>query len=61
MPQRVPFITAGTIDISLGALTRSAERAKLIDYTVRSIAQGPADALVENIDLSWPRRRTIPA
>ena len=33
-PQRVPFITAGTIDISLGALTRTAERAKLIDYTV---------------------------
>ena len=33
-PQRVPFLVADKIDISLGALTRSAERAKLITYTV---------------------------
>jgi polar amino acid transport system substrate-binding protein len=33
-PQRVPFLTADRIDISLGALTRTAERAKLIDFTV---------------------------
>lgn len=33
-PQRVPFLTSGRIDISLGALTRNSERAKLIDYTV---------------------------
>ncbi len=33
-PQRVPFLTADRIDISLGALTRNSERAKLIDYTV---------------------------
>ena len=32
--QRVPFLVADRIDISLGALTRSAERAKLIDFTV---------------------------
>lgn len=32
--QRVPFLTADRIDVSLGALTRSSERAKLIDYTV---------------------------
>ena len=32
--QRVPFLVADKIDISLGALTRSAERAKLITYTV---------------------------
>lgn len=32
--QRVPFLVADQIDISLGALTRSAERAKLIDFTV---------------------------
>ncbi len=32
--QRVPYIVADQIDISLGALTRSAERAKLIDFTV---------------------------
>ena len=33
-PQRVPFLVADKIDISLGALTRNSERAKLIDYTV---------------------------
>lgn len=31
--QRVPFLVADTIDISLGGLTRNSERAKLIDYT----------------------------
>ncbi|MGH6896670.1 MAG: transporter substrate-binding domain-containing protein [Geminicoccaceae bacterium] len=33
-PQRVPFLVSDRIDISLGALTRNAERATLIDYTV---------------------------
>jgi polar amino acid transport system substrate-binding protein len=33
-PQRVPYIVSDRIDISLGALTRNSERAKLIDYTV---------------------------
>jgi polar amino acid transport system substrate-binding protein len=33
-PQRVPYLVADKIDISLGALTRNSERAKLIDYTV---------------------------
>ncbi len=33
-PQRVPFLVSDKIDISLGALTRSSERAKLITYTV---------------------------
>lgn len=32
--QRVPFLVADQVDIALGALTRSAERAKLIDFTV---------------------------
>jgi len=32
--QRVPFLVADKIDLSLGALTRTAERAKLIEYTV---------------------------
>lgn len=32
--QRVPFLVSDRIDISLGALTRNAERAKVIDYTV---------------------------
>ena len=33
-PQRVPFLVSDKIDLSLGALTRSSERAKLITYTV---------------------------
>ena len=33
-PQRVPFLVSDRIDMSLGALTRNTERAKLIDYTV---------------------------
>ena len=33
-PQRVPFLVADKIDISLGALTRTSERAKLIEFTV---------------------------
>lgn len=32
--QRVPFLQSGQIDISLGALTRTPERALLIDYTI---------------------------
>ena len=32
--QRVPFLVSDRIDISMGALTRNSERAKLIDYTV---------------------------
>jgi polar amino acid transport system substrate-binding protein len=32
--QRVPFLVADTIDISLGGLTRNSERAKQIEYTV---------------------------
>lgn len=31
--QRVPFLVSDRIDISMGALTRNSERAKLIDYT----------------------------
>ena len=31
---RVPFLSAGRIDISLGALTRTPEREKLIDFTI---------------------------
>jgi len=31
--QRVPFLVANTIDVSLGGLTRNSERAKLIEYT----------------------------
>ncbi len=31
--QRVPFLVADTIDISLGGLTRNSERAKQIEFT----------------------------
>ncbi|MFW2543692.1 transporter substrate-binding domain-containing protein [Primorskyibacter sp. 2E107] len=31
--QRVPFLVSDRIDVSMGALTRNSERAKLIDYT----------------------------
>ncbi len=53
-PQRVPFITAGTIDISLGALTRTAERAKLIDYTVPLHTEAMAALTTEAVTAeSW--------
>lgn len=32
--QRVPFLVSDRIDVSMGALTRNSERAKLIDFTV---------------------------
>ena len=32
--QRIPFLQSGQIDISLGALTRTPERALLVDYTI---------------------------
>ena len=32
--QRVPFLVSNRIDIALGALTRTPDRAKLIDFTV---------------------------
>ncbi len=32
--QRVPFLVSNRIDIALGAMTRTSERAKLISYTV---------------------------
>src|SRR5215217_7970226 len=31
---RIPFLAAGRIDISLGALTRTPQREKLIDFTI---------------------------
>lgn len=32
--QRIPFLTSGQIDISLGALTRTPARALLVDFTI---------------------------
>ena len=62
-PQRVPFLIADRIDISLGALTRTAERAKLIDYTVPLHTEAMAvlttdkEPLTKWIDLNKPESR----
>lgn len=50
--QRVPFITSERIDISLGALTRSSERAKLIDYTVPLHTEAMAALTTEKVTAS---------
>ncbi|MBM3733929.1 MAG: transporter substrate-binding domain-containing protein [Acidimicrobiia bacterium] len=33
-PDRIPFVATGKIDFVMGAMSRTAERAKVIDYTV---------------------------
>lgn len=33
-PDRIPFVASGRIDFVMGAMARTAERAKVIDYTV---------------------------
>lgn len=33
-PDRIPFVSTGKIDFVMGAITRTPERAKVIDYTV---------------------------
>lgn len=33
-PDRIPFVASGKIDFVMGAMTRTAERAKVIDFTV---------------------------
>jgi polar amino acid transport system substrate-binding protein len=33
-PDRIPFVTAGKVDVVMGALTRNPERAKVVDFTV---------------------------
>jgi len=50
-PQRVPFLVADKIDISLGALTRSAERAKLIEYTVPLHTEVMAVLTTDKLDI----------
>ena len=49
-PQRVPFIASDRIDISLGALTRNSERAKLVDYTVPLHTEVLAVLATDNIE-----------
>lgn len=52
--QRVPFIVADRIDISLGGLTRTAERAKLISYTVPLHTESMAVLTTDKVEAkSW--------
>ncbi|MBV8565901.1 MAG: transporter substrate-binding domain-containing protein [Methylobacteriaceae bacterium] len=51
-PQRVPFLVSDKIDISLGALTRTAERAKLIDYTVPLHTEVMAVLTTDKVNIS---------
>lgn len=52
--QRVPFLVADRIDLSLGALTRTPERAKLIDYTVPLHTEATSVLTTDKIDIkSW--------
>jgi polar amino acid transport system substrate-binding protein len=50
-PQRVPFLVADKIDISLGALTRNSERAKLIEYTVPLHTEVLAVLTTDKVDI----------
>ena len=53
-PQRVPFLVSDRIDMSLGALTRNAERAKLIDFTVPLHTEVLAVLTTESVEgASW--------
>jgi polar amino acid transport system substrate-binding protein len=57
--QRVPFLVSDRIDISLGALTRSAERAKVIDYTVPLHTEAMAALVTGEVDAqSWTELNT---
>ena len=51
-PQRVPFLVADKIDISLGALTRTAERAKLIEFTVPLHTEVMAVLTTDKVDIT---------
>jgi len=50
--QRVPFLVADRIDLSLGALTRNTERAKLIDYTVPLHTEATSVLTTDKINIS---------
>ena len=47
--QRVPFLVSDRIDISLGALTRTPERAKLIDFTVPLHTESMAALITDKV------------
>lgn len=52
--QRVPFLLADRIDFSLGALTRNADRAKVIEYTVPLHTEAMSVLTTDKLDIkSW--------
>ena len=50
--QRVPFLVSNRIDIALGALTRTPERAKVISYTVPLHSESMGVITTDEIDIS---------
>ena len=50
--QRVPFLVSNRIDIALGAMTRTPERAKLISYTVPLHSESMGVITTDEIDIS---------
>lgn len=50
--QRVPFLISNRIDIALGAMTRTAERAKLISYTVPLHSEAMGVITTDKVDVS---------
>lgn len=54
-PDRIPFVASGRVDFVMGAMARTAERAKVIDYTVplHTASFGivaPMDSDIESIE-----------
>jgi polar amino acid transport system substrate-binding protein len=39
-PDRIPFVSSGRVDFVMGAMTRNAERAKVIDFTLPVYTEG---------------------
>lgn len=52
--QRVPFLVSNRIDIALGAMTRTPERAKLIAYTIPLHSEAMGVITTDKVDIqSW--------
>ena len=52
--QRVPFLVSNRIDIALGAMTRTPERAKLIGYTIPLHSEAMGVITTDKVDIqSW--------
>ncbi|MDA0681304.1 MAG: transporter substrate-binding domain-containing protein [Proteobacteria bacterium] len=50
--QRVPFLISNRIDIALGAMTRTADRAKLVGYTVPLHSEAMGVITTDKLDVS---------